>query len=104
MTIRNTIETVLNEYLDEKSQPIKNNALAKLLRNGFSEDAEGLFTENIVSFGSAGKGNWATAPWIGVFDTDITRSAVRGFYIVYLFSSDMSRVYLSLNQGWTFFS
>ncbi|WP_273953958.1 MrcB family domain-containing protein, partial [Leuconostoc mesenteroides] len=27
-----------------------------------------------------------------------------GFDIVYLFSPDMSSVYLSLNQGWTFFN
>ena len=51
--------------------------------------------------GSIGQGNPAEIPWICVFDFDITKSAQEGFYIVYLFSSDMSGVYLSLNQGWT---
>jgi 5-methylcytosine-specific restriction protein A len=51
--------------------------------------------------GSIGQGNPAEIPWICVFDLDITKSAQEGFYIVYLFSSDMSGVYLSLNQGWT---
>lgn len=51
--------------------------------------------------GSIGQGNPAEIPWICVFDLDITKSAQEGFYIVYLFNSDMSGVYLSLNQGWT---
>lgn len=51
--------------------------------------------------GSIGQGNPAEIPWICVFDLDITKSAQEGFYIVYLFRSDMSGVYLSLNQGWT---
>lgn len=51
--------------------------------------------------GSIGQGNPAEIPWICVFDIDITKSAQDGFYIVYLFKSDMSGVYLSLNQGWT---
>ena len=51
--------------------------------------------------GSIGQGNPAEIPWICVFDLDITKSAQDGFYIVYLFTSDMSGVYLSLNQGWT---
>ena len=51
--------------------------------------------------GSIGQGNPAEIPWICLFDLDITKSAQDGFYIVYLFTSDMSGVYLSLNQGWT---
>ena len=51
--------------------------------------------------GSIGQGNPAEIPWICVFDLEITKSAQEGFYIVYLFKSDMSGFYLSLNQGWT---
>ena len=40
-------------------------------------------------------------PWIAVFDPTVTTSATRGFYVVYLFASDMSAVYLSLIQGTT---
>ena len=35
------------------------------------------------------------------FDRLITDTARQGFYIVYLFRSDLSGVYLSLNQGVT---
>ncbi|WP_284286340.1 MrcB family domain-containing protein [Alicyclobacillus fastidiosus] len=53
--------------------------------------------------GSTGAGNWAAIPWICIFDKDITDSATHGIYICYLFRADMSGVYLSLNQGWTYY-
>lgn len=41
---------------------------------------------------------------MGLFDTNnFSRQAKSGIYIVYLFSYDMKRVYLSLNQGWSNF-
>ena len=40
--------------------------------------------------GSIGQGNPAEIPWICVFDLEITSSAQDGYYIVYLFKSDMS--------------
>lgn len=51
--------------------------------------------------GSAGAGNWAGTPWVGVFDLSVTDSATRGHYIVYLFRADGTAVHLSLNQGTT---
>jgi 5-methylcytosine-specific restriction protein A len=54
--------------------------------------------------GSFGNGNIARVPWVGVFRRSITTSAQSGFYIVLLFTEDLSRCYLSLNQGFTEFS
>jgi 5-methylcytosine-specific restriction protein A len=51
--------------------------------------------------GSIGNGNIANVPWVGLFRTDVTENAENGFYIVLLFSEDMSSCYLSLNQGIT---
>ena len=51
--------------------------------------------------GSIGKGNIARVPWVSIFRKDITVNAENGYYIVLLFSEDMSRCYLSLNQGIT---
>jgi 5-methylcytosine-specific restriction enzyme A len=51
--------------------------------------------------GSAGAGVWAETPWVAAFDEDITSSAQRGFYVVYLFRHDGQAVYLTLNQGTT---
>ncbi len=50
---------------------------------------------------SVGLGNWAEVPWVAVFDKLVTTTAQRGYYVVYLFSNDGKRVYLSLNQGTT---
>ena len=49
--------------------------------------------------GSVGKGVWAEVPWLGIFRKEITTSAQRGVYIVYLLSSDGSSIYLTFNQG-----
>lgn len=68
------------------------------------EDNFIVLTNTYLSKGSAGQGSWAIIPWIGLFDKDISTSAEKGFYIVYLFSADLKRVYLSLNQGWSFYS
>ncbi len=51
--------------------------------------------------GSIGNGNIARVPWVGIFNRSITISAQEGFYIVLLFSEDMSGCFLSLNQGVT---
>ncbi|THC43685.1 hypothetical protein C2862_12915 [Massilia sp. Mn16-1_5] len=51
--------------------------------------------------GSIGLGNIARVPWVGVFRQGVTENAENGYYIVLLFSEDMSRCYLSLNQGIT---
>lgn len=40
-------------------------------------------------------------PWIAVLDTNVTTTAQQGLYVVYLYSVDLTRVYLSMNQGAT---
>lgn len=37
--------------------------------------------------------------WIRIYNADASPNAMTGFYLVYLFAADGSRVYLSLNQG-----
>ncbi len=54
--------------------------------------------------GSIGKGQYAEVAWISIFDRAITESATRGIYIVFLYSVGGKSVYLSLNQGYTYFS
>lgn len=71
---------------------------ADILENTISIDSEKYKVK-----ASVGQGQWADVPWIAVFDKSITQSATEGYYIVYLFRADMSGVYLSLNQGWTYF-
>ena len=51
--------------------------------------------------GSAGQGNWAGTPWVAVFDLNVTDTATRGYYVVYLVRADGTGVVLSLCQGTT---
>lgn len=50
-----------------------------------------------------GQGNRTDYPWISILNRNITTSTQRGLYVVYLFKSDMSGFYLTLNQGITNF-
>ncbi|MCU5395971.1 hypothetical protein CN639_23990 [Bacillus toyonensis] len=49
--------------------------------------------------GSVGMTKWAYTPWVSIFDKEITQTAQKGFYVVYLFRKDLKGFYLSLNQG-----
>ena len=86
-------------------QEFAGNKIVTVLYDGLNNvDNNSLFlTDGFTSKGSAGNGKWATVPWIALFDNRISNSAKKGFDLVYLFSPDMSRVYLSLNQGWRFY-
>ena len=97
---------ILNSYKIAKLNDLTNHELAvyvrqqsvNILANTISVDKEKYKVK-----GSVGQGKWADVPWIAIFDKSITQSATEGYYIVYLFNADMSGVYLSLNQGWTYF-
>jgi len=104
--MKTTFEYILKNYLPESRKEFKNNSIANFLRRDASKTIEkkaAIDTEKYKIEGSPGQGRWVTVPWIGIFDKRITTTAMKGFYIVYLFRADMSGVYLSLNQGWTFF-
>jgi len=104
--MKNEINYILENYLKAKTEEFKNHSIANHIRNVPSKDIQNLAhldSKKYLVTGSPGQGNWAGVPWIAVFDTDITDSAEEGYDIVYLFCADMSGVYLSLNQGWTYF-
>ena len=53
--------------------------------------------------GTVGQGRTVEVPWIAVMNKSITTSTTRGIYVVYLISSDMKQVFLSLMMGCAFF-
>ena len=59
--------------------------------------------QDLIIKGSIGKGYKTDHPWIAVLNKNITRSTQKGVYVVFLFKSDMSGFYLTLNQGITNF-
>lgn len=53
--------------------------------------------------GSIGNGQFASIPWLAIMNKEVTEQASQGFYIVFLFSADGERVYLTLNQAANYF-
>ncbi|KIF02718.1 hypothetical protein PL81_28350 [Streptomyces sp. RSD-27] len=52
-----------------------------------------------VVAGFGGKGSAASAPWVGVFDPAINTDPKVGLYLAYIFSTDLTSVTLTLQQG-----
>lgn len=102
--LQSLFNQVMNGYIDAKRQLFTGNPIATTIRNSFPSEIfkTGFITPSeYVVTGSPGQGNWASVPWVGVFNKSITTSATKGVYIVYLFSSDCESVYLTFNQGCT---
>jgi 5-methylcytosine-specific restriction enzyme A len=104
MALRETLQQILAEYAQAKSEPLEGHPLARFIRSGGENsvaDALGELGGGLIVQGSPGQGNWAAVPWISVFDPAITTSATRRYYVVYLFHATQPLVHLSLNQGTT---
>lgn len=48
---------------------------------------------------SVGAGRIAKSPWLAIMNKDETKSTQNGVYIVFIFSSNLKNMYISLNQG-----
>jgi energy-coupling factor transporter ATP-binding protein EcfA2 len=102
--MKDFVESLLNNYTRVKAEGFANHPFAVYMRN---EVPRLILKTGIVESdrylieGSVGKGNWATVPWVCIFDRKITTSATSGVYIVYLLSEDGETLYLTLNQGCT---
>lgn len=102
--MRETLQRIALEFTEAADQPFKDHPLANFIRNDSCDQIRELLSERyrrLIIKGSPGQSHWATVPWIAVFDPAVTEFAIRGYYVVYLFSADMRRIYLSLNQGTT---
>lgn len=105
MLFKDYLLRVLTNYQTEKETQYSKNKLADFIRNEpLSIDIiSNLDSTKYKISASAGNGQWAVIPWLSIYDRKITESAQKGYYIVYLFTADLSGVYLSLNQGYTFY-
>lgn len=105
MKLKEYLLHILDNYELEKKNTLKGNQLADYIRKQATESVPNyLFDrEDYRVTASAGQGVWAAVPWVGIFDKCISTSAQKGYDIVYLFRGDSKGVYLSLNQGFTFF-
>lgn len=103
MSIRAGIDRVLREYIGAATADFTGHALATFIRKDLRDAVATASGEpdRLIFKGSAGQGNWAKGPWIGIFNPVVTTGAQRGYYPCYLFREDMRGVYLTLNQGMT---
>ncbi len=102
--MRAIIEKILNEYVAAKEQPFAGHQMGSFFRNDIPKYiySTGIVdSESYLITGSVGQGNWATVPWVCIFDRTVTTSATKGVYIVYLLSKDGKTLYLTFNQGCT---
>ena len=102
--MKQIVEKILNEYTAAKQKTFTGHPMGAFFRNDIPN---AIYKTGIVDSkthlvtGSVGKGNWAMVPWICIFDRQITTSATKGVYIVYLLSKDGNTLYLTFNQGCT---
>ncbi|MDR4985952.1 DUF3578 domain-containing protein [Bacillus cereus] len=102
--LREKFLTVMDEYLKARTERFAGHKMGSVVRHEMTTEITRLpFIDHnqYVVTGSIGQGNWAAVPWLAIMNKDITTSTQRGYYIVYLFSEDMERLYLTLAQGVT---
>ena len=102
--MRAIIEKILRDYIPAKQEPFAGHQMGTFFRNDIPNRlySKGLIdSAKYLVAGSVGQGNWATVPWVCIFNRKITTSATQGVYIVYLLSKDGQTLYLTFNQGCT---
>lgn len=99
------IKNILNEYNLSSTVVSKSNPIYLCITREIPNEIKSCLAtySGFNVRGSMGQGNKAEVPWISVMDERITKSTQNGLYVVYLFKSDMSGIYLTLNQGITYF-
>jgi len=98
-------QQILDGYLSAKKEKFGTN---NIIYSSFQNLQKSIITlinsfghNNLIVTFSYGKGNWANVPWLSILDQARPVTMQKGEYIVYLFKSDMSGFYLTLNQGVT---
>lgn len=104
----NSIQEFFKQFYKEYRQPqakvdrttkayqLITSQIPKLLDQEYPDDKYKIY-------GSLGQGNLSKVPWFGIFNRQMTESATYGIYIVYLYSLEREKIYLTLNQGFTNF-
>jgi hypothetical protein len=91
----------MSEYIAAKTEPQKDHEFATWFR-GLAQSlplAVPDLREYKIDSSVGHSGNWAFIPWISIRRPDLAPTLQSGVFLSYLFSSDMTTVYLSLGQG-----
>lgn len=114
MTDNNILEELnskFNEFFKHSDEYIRNIGNSQ---NSMNAEIQHIVTKDIPNIlykifdpsaylikGSVGKGRLAKTPWIAILDRSVTTTTQKGVYIVFLFSSSLKEVYITLAQGTT---
>ena len=106
MNLSNMIAEAAIQYPKSKNESFAGAKIGLVIKNEIPEAMRNKLslTSDYIIKGSIGNGQFASIPWIAIMDKDITTSTKAGVYSVFLFSSGGERIYLTLNQGVTYFS
>lgn len=99
--LREYMEKIFKDYQTVKKGKYVDHPLVKLIRYEIPNDLAQI-TAKIGKYkinGSAGKGKWTECPRIWILDPRVTEYVGSGYFVLYIFSQDTKRLYLSLNQG-----
>lgn len=100
------LEKIINSYNSVNKENFAGNETIRLISkdipNSIAKSID-LNSEKFKIKGSGGNGQPAEIPWISIFNRSITDTATKGLYLVFLIKADFSGLYLSLNQGFTYF-
>lgn len=103
--LRDGIERVLEDYASARTGPFGSTAAVwatfDSLNEAFNTSPPVASRPTVSARWSAGRGNWASIPWIAFLDARETRTTQHGVYPVLLFREDLSGAYLALGQGVT---
>lgn len=102
--LRDALNHIGINYPTASKEQYANHPMARYIRNEFRNELSKALGEEgnlLRTKGGAGASNWPTVPWGAVFNPLVTTSATRGYYVVFLFSAEEPKAYLSLNQGTT---
>jgi len=102
--MKELLEEITQSWTVAVNENFTNHPIAQKIRTTLPSVVREYISESHPTFtvkSSAGAGNWANIPWLSILDPAITDTTQGGIYPVYLFKSDGSGVYLSLNQGTT---
>src|SRR5699024_6878743 len=109
--LRKSLNKVLTTYLEERENNSDHSkhplSQLNIIKKSIYEEMDENFKNTYSVKGSIGQfNNWAWIPWfkIALKDKKVHINTKEGYYLVYLFDEKMQGVYLSLNQGWTYFS
>lgn len=100
----------MENYLEEFNKKWEGNEFGIKMRQDFKLDLNNFISSFYPNFEDNYKvrtskmNKWILIPWYGILNNNITNSVQRGYSIVFLFKSDMSGFYLSLNIGATEFN